>query len=85
MSVKLEKIAAERDKCRRKRDEWDERMKEWDRKYQEQENSEICDMVHSLQLTPEQLAELLKIARTGAPDPNKIPYEINDETEDNGI
>ena len=30
MSIKLEKIAAEREKARRKRDEWDERMKEWD-------------------------------------------------------
>ena len=45
MSLKLEKIAAEREKARRKRDEWEERRKEWDRKYHEQENSEICEMV----------------------------------------
>ena len=44
MSLKLEKIAAEREKARRKRDEWEERRKEWDRKYHEQENSEICEM-----------------------------------------
>lgn len=56
MSIKLEKIAAEREKARRKRDEWDERMKEWDRKYREQENSEICDLVHAQNLSPEQLA-----------------------------
>ena len=48
MSLKLEKIAAEREKARRKRDEWEERRKEWDRKYHEQENSEICEMVHKL-------------------------------------
>ena len=47
MSLKLEKIAAEREKARRKRDEWEERRKEWDRKYHEQENSEICEMVHA--------------------------------------
>lgn len=47
MSLKLEKIAAEREKARRKRDEWEERRKEWDRKYHEQENSEICEMVHT--------------------------------------
>ena len=56
MSLKLEKIAAEREKARRKRDEWEERRKEWDRKYHEQENSEICEMVHAQSLTPEQLA-----------------------------
>ena len=50
MSLKLEKIAAEREKARRKRDEWEERRKEWDRKYHEQENSEICEMVHALSL-----------------------------------
>ena len=55
MSLKLEKIAAEREKARRKRDEWEERRKEWDRKYHEQENSEICEMVHAQSLTPEQL------------------------------
>ena len=42
MSLKLEKIAAEREKARIKRDEWEERRKEWNRKYHEQENSEIC-------------------------------------------
>ncbi len=47
MSLKLEKIAAEREKARRKRDEWEERRKEWDRKYHEQENSEICEMVYA--------------------------------------
>ena len=46
--MKLEKIAAEREKARRKRDEWEERRKEWDRKYHEQENSEICEMVHEM-------------------------------------
>ena len=51
MSLKLEKIAAEREKARRKRDEWEERRKEWDRKYHEQENSEICEMVQDRKST----------------------------------
>ena len=59
MSLKLEKIAAEREKARRKRDEWEERRKEWDRKYHEQENSEICEMVHAQSLTPDQFDELM--------------------------
>ena len=60
MSLKLEKIAAEREKARRKRDEWEERRKEWDRKYHEQENSEICEMVHAQSLTPDQFDELMQ-------------------------
>lgn len=81
MSDKLNKIAAEREKARRKRDEWDARMKEWDRKYHEQENSEICEMVHSMQLTPEQLAELLNAARAGAPAPANLSDFQSNETE----
>ena len=72
MSIKLEKIAAEREKARRKRDEWDERMKEWDKKYQEQENSEICDLVHAQNLSPEQLARLIQMAQAAAPSPEKF-------------
>ena len=42
MSLKLDKIAAEREKARRKRDEWEERRKEWDRKYHEQIGRASC-------------------------------------------
>ncbi len=83
MSIKLEKIAAEREKARRKRDEWDEKVKEWDRKYQEQENAEICDVVHARNLTPEQLAEIIRIAQEGTPNPEKLSFLDNDEQEDN--
>ncbi|MDO4649883.1 MAG: DUF4315 family protein [Eubacteriales bacterium] len=78
MSIKLEKIAAEREKARKKRDEWDERVKEWDRKYQDQENAEICDVVHARNLTPEQLAEIIRIASQGTPNPDKLGF-LNDE------
>ena len=67
MSIRLEKIAAEREKARRKRDEWDARMKEWDQKYKEQENTEIHEMVHAANLTPEQLAELIRKSATFMP------------------
>ncbi len=78
MSIKLEKIAAEREKARKKRDEWDEKVKEWDRKYQDQENAEICDVVHARNLTPEQLAEIIRIAQQGTPNPDKLSF-LNDE------
>lgn len=79
MSVKLEKIAAEREKARKKRDEWDEKMKEWDRKYQEQENSEICEMVHARKLTPEQLQMLIDLSQHDVPNPENMNQFIEED------
>ena len=81
MSLKLEKIAAEREKARGKRDEWEERRKEWDRKYHEQENSEICEMVHAQSLTPEQLAVIIQLAQAAVPNPENLKLDEK-ETED---
>ncbi len=82
MSLKLEKLAAEREKARKKRDEWEEKMKEWDRKYKEQENAEICEMVHAQNLSLEQLALMIQIAQQGAPDPTN--YEkLNSQEDEN--
>ena len=77
----MEKIAAEREKARRKRDEWEERRKEWDRKYHEQENSEICEMVHAQSLTPEQLAVIIQMAQAAVPNPENMKLDEK-ETED---
>ena len=77
MSLKLEKIAAEREKARRKRDEWEERRKEWDRKYHEQENSEICEMVHAQSL----LAVIIQMAQAAVPNPENMKLDEK-ETED---
>ena len=60
MSVKLDKIGAEREKARKKRDEWDAKYKDLDRKYKAQENVEIHDIVHAASLTPDQLADLIQ-------------------------
>lgn len=65
MSVKLEKLGADREKARKKRDEWDNRYKDLDRKYKAQENAEIQETVHAYNLTPAQLAELLKNMKAG--------------------
>ena len=78
MSVKLEKYAAEREKARKKRDEWDARMKEWDAKYREQENTEIHEMVHAANLSPEQLAMLLSAQHT-MPNVVDLANEMKEE------
>lgn len=47
-------------------------MKELDRKYREEENSEIHDMVHAANLTPEQLAEIIRLANAGNVNPENL-------------
>lgn len=81
MSTKLERIAAERDKARKKRDEWDAKFKELDRRYREEENTEIHDMVRAANITPEQLAELIRRAAVSMPNPTTIYEEeqLNEE------
>ena len=57
MGAKLEKISAELEKARAKRAALDVKIKNLEQKYQEEENTEIHDMVHAANLTPDQLAE----------------------------
>lgn len=83
MSAKLDRLGADREKARQKRDEWDSRFKELDRRYKEQENTEIHDMVHAANLTPEQLGALIRRAMSAAPE-GSIPANITTEDkEDN--
>ena len=60
--TKLKKIGAELSKARAKRDEWDRKVKDLERRYREAENTCIHDMVHAANLSPEDLAELIKKA-----------------------
>jgi hypothetical protein len=53
--------------------EWDARVKDLERRYREEENSEIHEMVHAANLTPDQLSELLRMfAADMAPKPETI-------------
>ncbi len=83
MSAKLEKIGIERDRARRKRDEWDARFKELDQKYTEQENTEIHEIVRAESLTPEQLAVLLQMAKTMAPNPENLAAVMGNKEKEN--
>lgn len=60
MSAKLERLSAELANARRKKAIWEAKVKELEVRYREEENTEIHDMVHAANLTPEQLAELLR-------------------------
>ena len=60
MANKLDRLRLELQKAQEKRDEWAARTKALEQKVIEEENLQICDMVRSVSLTPEALAELLR-------------------------
>ena len=81
MGAKLDRIGADLEKARKKRAEWDARVKDLERRYREEENSEIHEMVHAANLTPDQLSELLKMfAEDSAPKPETIQSVTEEET-----
>ncbi|MCD8104817.1 MAG: DUF4315 family protein [Lachnospiraceae bacterium] len=78
MSAKLEKIGADLAKARAKSKEWDSRVKKLEAQYKEQENLEICSVTHSYNLTPDQLAKLLEIAKTMPPESIQAQAAMNE-------
>lgn len=64
MANKLDRLRLELKKAREKRDEWAARTKALEQKVIEEENLQICDMVRSIRLSPEALAELLYKAQS---------------------
>ena len=81
MGAKLDKIGADLEKARRKRAEWDARVKDLERRYREEENSEIHELVHAANLTPDQLSELLRMfAADMVPKPETI-NSMNEQEE----
>ena len=65
--TRLTRLRDELKKARKRRDEWDVKVKDLERRYKEAENTCIHDMVHAANLTPEQLAELIRAASSGQP------------------
>ena len=74
MREKLYRSGADRDRAKEKRDQWDARYKELCQKYIQQENTEIHEMVRAQNITPDQLAEVLKALQNGMfPSPAATP------------
>ena len=65
--TRLNRLRDELKKARKRRDEWEAKVKDLERRYKEAENTCIHDMVHAANLTPEQLAELIRAASSGLP------------------
>lgn len=68
MSAKLDKIGADLEKARAKWQIWEAKTKELEDLYKIQENAEICDIVHSYNLSSDQLAEFLRMVQTTMPE-----------------
>ena len=80
MGAKLDRLGTDLEKARKKRAEWDARVKDLERRYREEENSEIHDMVHAANLTPDQLADLLRMfSEDAAPKPAVINTTSEEE------
>ena len=62
---KLKKLEEELEKARAKLSEWTERVKNLERKYKGAENTCIHEMVHAADLTPEELAVIIRRAKAG--------------------
>lgn len=65
--TRLKRLGIELAKARKRRDEWEAKVKDLERRYKEAENTCIHAMVHAANLTPEQLAELIRAASSGKP------------------
>ena len=65
--TKLIRLRGDLENARKKRDLWDARVKDLERRYKEAENTCIHDLVHAANLTPEQLAELIRSTAVSLP------------------
>ena len=83
MSAKLDKLGAELEKARKKRAEWDAKVKDLERRYQEEENTEIHDLVHAANLNPDQLGELLRMFASDMNPKPEIIKSMNEEEKQN--
>ena len=79
MGAKLEKIGAELEKARAKRAALDVKIKNLENTRSSVENTEIHDMVHAANLTPDQLAELLCMVAKTAPNPQMLMETVKED------
>lgn len=63
--IKLEKIRKELEKARSRKASWEKKVEELEARLKEAENTCIHNMVHAAELSPEQLAKLIELAKKG--------------------
>ena len=83
MYEKLDKLRAEVERWRRKLEDVRGKLKEAEEKLKEAENTQILADVNALNLSPEQLAEFLKLIASGNPVVNKNETAVKHNANDN--
>lgn len=63
--TRLEKRREELEKARKRYEEWGNKVRALEKKYQEEEKTTVHDIVTEAELTPEQLAQLIRLAKLG--------------------
>ena len=82
MYERLDKLRAEVERCKRKVEDDRLRLKAAEQKLQEAENSQILADVGALNLSPEQLADFLKLVANGqVGSAGTVVTAVNKETE----
>ena len=80
--ARLNKLKEELEKACKKRDEWDAKVKNLERRYSEAEKVCVYGIFQAANLTPEQLAEVIK----NAAGLSRIPaFTKENETAEDGI
>ena len=80
--ARLNRLREELEKARKKRDEWDAKVKILERRYNELEKVCVYGIFQSANLTPEQLAELIKSAAAEFPQMPVFNRDNNATAED---
>ena len=78
---RLVKLREELEKARKKRDDWEARVKDLERRYNEAEKLYVYGIFQTANLTPEQLAELIR--SNGTVLPQQVPgrYATDNDSE----
>ena len=79
MSAKLDRLGAECERLRKKRNDAEAQLQAAEKRYVELEKEEIHEMVHAANLNPEQLAEIIRLAKERLPDPGNLPVNETEE------
>lgn len=83
--ARLNRLREELEAVYKKRDSLDAKIKDLERRFKEAENTYIHDIVHAANLTPEQLAELIRKAATGIPQVSFLEQTEHDNATDEDI
>jgi len=79
---RLVKLRDELEKARKKRDDWEAKVKDLERKYNEAEKVYVYGIFQTANLTPEQLAELIRSKGVLPQIPGSFVTENDSETYD---